>query len=384
MHRSILARAESLESRTLLTVDVSVVMTGLDNPRGLDFDPRGALYVAEAGRGGGAGAPSFLQRGVPIFYGQTGAVSRLWQGEQERVVSGLPSVAVANGTGALGPSSVSFRGGGHAYVTIGLGDNPAQRAQLGGAGDNLDSLLRVKSNGGWEKVADVGTYETTVNPDGLQRDSNPVGVLAEGNGAVLVDAGGNSLLGVDKKGELSTLAVFPRLPASPPFSGDPVPTSVVVGPDGAYYVGILSGAPFVNGIANVYRVVPGEAPTVFRGGFKTVLGVDFDSDGNLYVLQHSAGPTNGLAAPGSLIRVAPDGTRTTVVNGLPAPTSVKIGPDGAAYISVNGTSPGTGQVIRVTSDEGAGGAAPPASPFQIASRVGVDDVLGGADAAVTA
>src|SRR5215208_1557325 len=101
MHRSILARAEGLESRTLLAVDVTVVMSGLDNPRGLDFDPRGALYVAEAGRGGGAGAPSFVQRGVSIFYGQTGAVSRLWQGEQERIVSGLPSVAVANGTGAL-------------------------------------------------------------------------------------------------------------------------------------------------------------------------------------------------------------------------------------------------------------------------------------------
>jgi glucose/arabinose dehydrogenase len=30
----------------------SVVMSGLDNPRGLTFGPQGALYVAEAGRGG--------------------------------------------------------------------------------------------------------------------------------------------------------------------------------------------------------------------------------------------------------------------------------------------------------------------------------------------
>jgi glucose/arabinose dehydrogenase len=29
-----------------------VVMSGLDNPRGLAFGPEGALYVAEAGRGG--------------------------------------------------------------------------------------------------------------------------------------------------------------------------------------------------------------------------------------------------------------------------------------------------------------------------------------------
>src|SRR5512138_1235874 len=30
---------------------VTVVMSGLDNPRGLAFGPEGALYVAEAGRG---------------------------------------------------------------------------------------------------------------------------------------------------------------------------------------------------------------------------------------------------------------------------------------------------------------------------------------------
>ena len=32
---------------------VSVVMSGLDSPRGLAFGPEGALYVTEAGRGAG-------------------------------------------------------------------------------------------------------------------------------------------------------------------------------------------------------------------------------------------------------------------------------------------------------------------------------------------
>jgi hypothetical protein len=31
---------------------VTVVMSGLDSPRGLAFGPEGALYVAESGRGG--------------------------------------------------------------------------------------------------------------------------------------------------------------------------------------------------------------------------------------------------------------------------------------------------------------------------------------------
>src|SRR5258707_12064610 len=86
---------ELLENRRhldgALAADVSVVMSGLDNPRGLNFGPQGALYVAEAGRGGGVGAPSIVQRGTPFYYGASGAVSRLWKGQQERVATGLPS-----------------------------------------------------------------------------------------------------------------------------------------------------------------------------------------------------------------------------------------------------------------------------------------------------
>jgi hypothetical protein len=70
---------------------VSVVMSGLDNPRGLAFGPQGALYVAEAGRGGAG--PCGTIGGLQYCYGPSGAVTRLWMGVQERVAMGLPSVA---------------------------------------------------------------------------------------------------------------------------------------------------------------------------------------------------------------------------------------------------------------------------------------------------
>src|SRR5688500_17377445 len=86
-------KIEPLECRRhldgALAGDWPVVMSGLDNPRGLDFGPQGALYVAEAGRGGGVGAPNIVLRGTPLYYGATGAVSRLWKGQQQRVASGL-------------------------------------------------------------------------------------------------------------------------------------------------------------------------------------------------------------------------------------------------------------------------------------------------------
>ena len=48
-----------------------------------------------------------------------------------------------------------------------------------------------------------------------------------------------------------------------------------------------------------------------------------------------------------LIRVAPDGTRSTVLSGLTRPTSVAVGPDGSLYVSNRGISAGIGEVLRV-------------------------------------
>jgi hypothetical protein len=145
---------------------------------------------------------------------------------------------------------------------------------------------------------------------------------------------------------------------------DAVPTTVVKGPDGAYYVAELTGVPFVAGKANIYRVVAGETPPVLLtsdaciGGFKMIIDMDFDSQGNLYVLQHATGATQ-QGGPGVLIRVAPDttksdacsqyaaGARTTLVSGLTRPTSVVAGSDGALYISNRGNSAAVGQVIRI-------------------------------------
>jgi hypothetical protein len=87
----------------------SVVMSGLDNPRGLAFGPEGGLYVAEAGRGGSG--PCIVLRGGPQCYGPTGAVSRLWRGEQERIATGLPSYAGPTGE-ATGPHDISLLGRG--------------------------------------------------------------------------------------------------------------------------------------------------------------------------------------------------------------------------------------------------------------------------------
>src|SRR5215207_2941264 len=69
----------------------TVVVCLLDNPRGLTFGPEGALYVAEAGRGGTS--PCIGTGTMTFCYGPSGAVSRLWHGTVERLITGLPSLA---------------------------------------------------------------------------------------------------------------------------------------------------------------------------------------------------------------------------------------------------------------------------------------------------
>jgi glucose/arabinose dehydrogenase len=116
-----------------------------------------------------------------------------------------------------------------------------------------------------------------------------------------------------------------------------------------YYVAELTGLPFAAGAANVYRVVPGQAPTVAYSGFTTIIDLALGPDGSLYVLEHSTGSSGPpfFQLPGRLLKVAPDGTRTTVIAGLTRPGSVAVGRHGALYVSNRSRSIGTGQVLRI-------------------------------------
>lgn len=338
----------------------SIVMSGLDNPRGLTFTRAGdddnddddddrsrwALYVAEAGKGGPSRCA--MIRGQLQCVGATGAVSRYYRGNQERVVTDLPSYAPRSGVGATGPHDVSFAAG-RGYITIGLGGPLSPNEMRALVGNEFGWIVRFRNSGRWSFDTDVAAYEQNANPGGGPKDSNPYGLLEGAGRRIVVDAGGNTLLRVSSSRRISTIAVFPSRAQGRPT--DAVPNSVAVGPDGAYYVGELTGAPFVPETANVWRVVPGRAPRVYCSGFNFIIDLDFDRRGNLYVLEHSSVPFP--MGPGTLYRVERNCSRTPVMTGLTNPTSVAIGPDGDAYISNFGTSPGIGEVIRV--DLGGGG-----------------------------
>ena len=169
---------------------------------------------------------------------------------------------------------------------------------------------------------------------------------------MVADAGGNSLLGVRQPGRISTLAVFPPRLVPNPFGGpdipmQAVPTTVTRGPDGALYVGQLTGFPFPVGGANVYRVEPGGQPEVVASGFTNIIDIAFGPDHSLYVLEIAH---NGLLSgdtTGALIRVDANGSRTVIASeGLMMPTGLALR-DGKAYVSNCGVCADIGEVLAI-------------------------------------
>ncbi len=136
-----------------------------------------------------------------------------------------------------------------------------------------------------------------------------------------------------------------------------MPTSVVVGPDGAYYVGQLTGGPFPIGGASVLRVDPatGESST-YATGFTNIIDIAFGPDGTLYVAEivHDGLMgvfTQGAAPIGALLSVPPGGGDPTVLindETFMAPGGLVVGDDGAVYVSLNTLTPGAGSVVKVT------------------------------------
>lgn len=350
---------------------VELVASGLDSPRGLSFGPGGILYIAEAGRGGDGpciiGSP-----GSEVCLGATGAVTAVWHGHQWRVADGLPSLADAEQFDVGGPHDVAVSPFG-LLVPIGLGADPARRDGLGPAGEALGSLVRIDWRGGWRPIADLAAYEAVNDPDqgqpGVEHpDSNPYAVTTHGTSIIVADAGGNDLIKVKHRllrdSELSTFAVFsPVFVDAPPFLDFPpgtqlpmqfVPTTVTRGPDHAYYVGQLTGFPFPPGAAAVWRVEPGQQPTVYAGGFTNIIDIAFDRQGRLLVLEIF---TNGLLGAeddptGALWRVERDGDRELIADGsdgLLAPAGVAVGHDGAYYVTNKGVlALGQGEVLRIS------------------------------------
>jgi hypothetical protein len=342
--------------------------SGLANPRGLAFGPDGRLYVAEAGNGGTECLPP--QHEEEQCIGFTSGVSSIDAHDGHKVISGEFSIAGKDGSAATGIDGISFdNDGGLFAIETGSTDIVPQSSPevspptLEKARAQIGRLLELRPGGrGLTTIANVGHFDFQWSFEHKEfvpeqfPDANPYGVYAAPNERFVVDAASNTLDEVRGDGSVRVLAFFPN----PPHS-DAVPTCVARGPDGAFYVGELTGGGNGPGASKVWRVVEGQKqPQEWASGLTAVTGCGFGSDGRFYATEFSTlGFESFAPGTGALVRVPPHSTAPIpVVSNTPGhadsplsfPNGFAAGPNGGIYVSnwsILPSSQKLGQVVRI-------------------------------------
>ena len=335
---------------------LTTVVSGLDNPRDLAFGPNGKLYVAEAGSGGPdcvAGTCAGFTSGISLV--------NVTSGTARRIVSGLASTSDPGGFGAIGVDGISFLGNGTLYGILGEASDAVPSGLPAGVTAGLEAelgrLVKANPSGDWKVVSDVGHADFLWSedhqflvPPGQFPDANPYAVLAGGGVEWVVDAATNTIDRVDRNGSIASRTFIPN----PPLS-DAVPTCIDKGPDGALYIGELTGVPNGAGAASIWRFNPATGDlSQWATGLTAVTGCGFGVDGNFYAVEFSTTGGFFTAGPGdgAVVRVPAHSTSPTVVaSGLSFPGGFAAGADGSLYVSNWSTAPastGLGSVLRIT------------------------------------
>jgi sugar lactone lactonase YvrE len=338
---------ETKPAPVALPLTPEVFADGLEFPRGFAWAPNGDMYVAEAGTGGTTTTTAEQCAQVvppvgPYSNGPTSRISRIdGNGNVSVFATGFPSDLNQLGL-VSGVADIAFVGNQMFALMSGGGcDHGSLNVPQG--------IARVEASGEWTMINDLGAFEiahptAVIQPGDFEPSGTWYSMIRSGGSLVAVEPNHGDLVRVDPRtGGIARIADLSAL------EGHWVPT-VIAERRGAYYISNLGVFPVVAGAEKVIRVSRSGEVSDVATGFTTVLGLDFDRSGRLYVLENSSvsgdGPT---PLTGRVIRLDRQGHRDVIVDGLFLPTAMRFGPDGRLYISSIGFGPPLpGQVLRVT------------------------------------
>ncbi len=350
------------------SLQVEVILTGLDNPRGVAVGPAGELFVAEAGTGYAAVDPSLMTGKLTEFRDLNGDGDFDDEGETRRWFSHFPT-----------------------YNADHFIDHA--RDEVGGPSDLLlhsDGRLYLSVDGGFDKQA---LYE--ISPEGrvgrtLADRSNMNGLAFNPDETRIyaVESFFNQLIELTLDGQLREIVVFPQLASGQ----QAVPAGLAVDPrNGDVLVALFSGAVVEESTDRIILFIPGEAKVVRVdpdtgqvrdeiSGLTTAVDVAADTAGNLFVVEMTRAYVEPFPsrfdffdpeAPvlhggyeryaGRVTLYPADGGAPRILaEGLDTPTNITAGEDGALYVSSGQGTPGrpipgpngptriVGRVIRIT------------------------------------
>jgi sugar lactone lactonase YvrE len=293
----------SASSVSVAASEPSQLVTGLAGGSGSAIGPGGALYVTE---------------------GLAGRVSRVdpKTGDVTTFATGLPKSIVGIG----GAMDIAFIGS-TAYVLVTL-----VGPDVGGS--DIVGIYRVDGPHTFTVIADIGAFALSHPPK--PAFFIPTGVqyaLDFYHGAFMVtDGHHNRVYRVTLDGQISEVIAF----------DDIVPTGLAVHGNTVYMAeaGPIPHLP-QNGKVVSFEPKSPTATQVAAGG-RLLVDVEFARGHTLYALAQGVWPLGNpegspaLPNTGSLLRVNPDGTFTTVTEGLNQPTSVEFIGDTAYVVGLPG------------------------------------------------
>ena len=316
---------------------VTVVATGLTNPRGFTFAPDGALVVALAGQPGPHAGVVRIEGGCPVV-----------------IAGGLPAYQIVFGA-ITGVADVAYLGG-ELYALLSGGDTDRGNAPNG--------LYRLGDGGNAELVADISAFirehPVAEKPRDYDTDGQPYAMLAMDNAFWVTEGNSNQLLRVGLDGTVARVADLSH--------GHPIPTGIASGPGGGAYVAFFTPAPYAEGSARVVAVAPDGAMTDVWTGLTLVTALAVGQDGTLYALEMATGhgddPDAIATGTGRVMRMTGPDAAEPVVTGLALPVAMDFGPDGALYVAgpTFGAGAGQGTILRADLSGGQPIAVPPELP----------------------
>ena len=336
---------------------VKVFASGLKNPRGLKFSPTGYLYVAEGGDGGGSDSTIGLCTQVPFPVGPYhggptgGRISRInLNGERTTVTDQLPSSRANEiiGGDVEGVGDVAFVDHVLYAVLAGAGCSHGVKSVPNG-------VIKVAQNGSkWEMIANVSNWLMShpvknPEPDDFEPDGTPYSMITVDGVFYVLEPNHGDLMKITTSGNISRVIDISAT------QGHIVPTALFHH-DGNFYMGNLHPFPIVDGSSNIYKITPGGDIKVFEKGLTTVLGLTFDENGRMYILENTTGKPGLTPGTGKVIRINKLGKRSVIASGLSLPTAMTIGPDGNLYVSNWGFGPkstaGGGEILQISVKKG--------------------------------